>query len=169
VIKASDVMVAKWMLIGSRAAGVAAFLLISSAVAQSPTLTLGGKVRQPQHWTADDLAKMPAQHVEVSYQTEHGAVSASFTGVPLWSLIDAAGGLDDPKKGAALRHAIRLTASDGYIVVTSAGEISPDFGDKAAIIAYERDGKPLGGFQLVMPGDKRGGRNIHDVATIEIE
>jgi hypothetical protein len=170
VIKASDLMGAKWMLFRLSAAGVAgAFLLIGSALAQSPALTLEGKVKQPQHWIADDLAKMPAEHVEVSYQTEHGPVNTSFTGVLLWSLIDAAGGLDDPKKGAAVRHAIRLTASDGYIVVTSAGEISPDFGGKAAIIAYERDGKPLGGFQLVMPGDKRGGRNIHDIATIEIE
>ena len=53
--------------------------------------------------------------------------------------------------------------------MTSTGEIAPDFGGKPAIIAYERDGKSLGSFQLVMPGDKRGGRNIHDIATIDIE
>lgn len=159
------------MLRAARSLGlaVAAFLFACSAVAQSPTLTLDGKVKQLQQWTLDDLRKMPAEHVDVSYQTEHGPVSASFTGVLLWSLINSAGGLDDPKNGAAVRHAIRLTATDGYVVVTSTGEISPDFGGKAAIIAYERDGKPVSGFQLIMPGDKRGGRNIRDIATIEIE
>jgi hypothetical protein len=159
------------MLRAARSIGLAAaaFLFACSAVAQSSTLTLDGRVKQLQRWTLDDLRKKPAEHVDVSYQTEHGPVSASFTGVLLWSLINSAGGLDDPKNGAGVRHAIRLTATDGYVVVTSTGEISPDFGGKAAIIAYERDGKPLSGFQLVMPGDKRGGRNIHDIATIEIE
>ena len=171
MVKASDVMVAKYMVRAARSVGLVAavFLLVCSAVAQSPTLTLDGKVKQVQRWTLDDLRMMPAEHVQVSYQTEHGPVSASFTGVLLWSLINSAGGLDDPKNGAEVRHAILLTATDGYVVVTSTGEISPDFGGKAAIIAYERDGKPLSGFQLVMPGDKRGGRNVHDIATIDIE
>jgi DMSO/TMAO reductase YedYZ molybdopterin-dependent catalytic subunit len=156
------------------AALVAALLLIGPAAAQSPpqaaSLSLDGKVRQPQHWSLDDLRKMPAEHADVSYQTEKGPVTASFTGVPLWSLIEAAGGIDDAAKGAAaVRHAIRIAATDGYVVVTSSGEISPDFGGKAVLVAYERDGKPLGDFRIVMPGDKKGGRNIHDVTTITVE
>ena len=156
---------------------VVAFLLIAPAAAQSPTpsssaapvLTLAGKVRQPQHWTLDDLRKMPAQHADVSYQTDRGPVTASFTGVLLWSLIDAAGGIDDAAKGAAIRHAIRITAKDGWVVVTSTGEIAPDFGGKQVLVAYERDGKPLDDFRIVMPGDKHGGRNARDVTTIDIE
>jgi hypothetical protein len=34
-------------------------------------------------------------------------------------LILAAGGIDDTGKGAELRHAIRITAKDGWVVVTS--------------------------------------------------
>lgn len=155
----------------SRAAAalVAALLLIAPAAAQSPTLSLDGKVKQPRHWTLDDLRKMPAEHADISFQTEKGPVTASFTGVRLWSLIEAAGGIDDAAKGAALRHAIRITAKDGYVVVTSTGEIAPDFGDKQALVAYERDGKPLDDFRIVMPGDKHGGRNARDVVTISIE
>ncbi len=67
------------------------------------------------------------------------------------------------------RRGIRIAATDGYIVVTSTGEISPDFGGKAALVAYERDGKPLDDFRIVMPGDKRGGRNVRDIVTITIE
>jgi hypothetical protein len=55
------------------------------------------------------------------------------------------------------------------VVVTSTGEIAPDFGGKAALVAYERDGKPLDDFRIVMPGDKHGGRNVRDVVTIAVE
>jgi DMSO/TMAO reductase YedYZ molybdopterin-dependent catalytic subunit len=151
------------------AALIAALWLIAPAASQSPNLSLNGKVKQPRYWTLDDLRKMPAQRANVSYLTERGAVSASFTGVSLWSLIEMAGGIDDQARGAAVRHAIRIAATDGYIVVTSTGEISPDFGGKAALVAYERDGKPLDDFRIVMPGDKRGGRNVRDIVTITIE
>jgi DMSO/TMAO reductase YedYZ molybdopterin-dependent catalytic subunit len=150
-------------------AALALFLTVGFAAAQSPALVLDGKVKQPQRWTIDDLKKMPAEHATVSYQTDRGVVSASFTGVLLWSLIGAAGGIDDSGKNAELRHAIRITAKDEYVVVTSTGELAPDFGDKAAIVAYERDGQPLDGFRIVMPGDKHGGRNVRDVVSISIE
>lgn len=150
-------------------AALALFLTVGFAAAQSPALVLDGKVKQPQRWTLDDLKKMPAEHATLSYQTDRGVVSASFTGVLLWSLIRAAGGIDDSGKNAELRHAIRITAKDEYVIVTSTGELAPDFGDKAAIVAYERDGQPLDGFRIVMPGDKHGGRNVRDVISISIE
>jgi hypothetical protein len=37
------------------------------------------------------------------------------------------------------------------------------------LVVYEGDGKPLDDFRIVMPGDKRGGRNVRDVVTIAIE
>ena len=61
------------------------------------------------------------------------------------------------------------TARDGYVVVTSTGEIAPDFGGKAALVAYARDDQPLAELRLVMPGDKHGGRNVRDIAPIAIE
>jgi O-glycosyl hydrolase len=111
---------------------------------------------------------MPAEHADVSHQTDHGPVRASFTGVLLWSLIGAAGGID-AAKSPELRHAIRITAKDGYVVVTSSGEIAPDFGAKGVIVAYQRDGKPLDDFRIIMPGEKHGGRNVRDVVLINIE
>jgi DMSO/TMAO reductase YedYZ molybdopterin-dependent catalytic subunit len=157
--------------------GVAAIfagaLLIVPAAAQSPAqgpvLSLEGKVKQPQHWTLDDLKKMQAEHADVSYQTERGPVTASYTGVLLWSLMDQAGGIDDTTRNAVVRHMIRITATDKYVVVLSTGEISPDFGNVRALVAYERDGKPLDNFRVVMPGDKHGARDIHDVVTIAVE
>lgn len=146
---------------------VVALLVAGSAAAQS--LSLEGKVKQPQHWTLDQLRNMPSEHVDVTYLTERGPVKASFTGVLLWSLIQSAGGIDDTGKGAVLHHAIRITARDGWVVVTSTGEIAPDFGDKRALVAFERDGKPLADFRIVMPGDKHGGRYAREVVAIAVE
>ena len=144
-------------------------LLAGAAAAQSLDFALEGKVKAPRHFSLDDLKKLPPQHAEVTFQTDRGPVTANFTGVPLWSLIDAAGGIDDPERNAAVRHAIRVTAKDGYVMVTSTGEIAPEFGGKEALVAYERDGKPLEDFRIVMPGDKHGARNVRDVVTISIE
>jgi hypothetical protein len=152
----------------SRASVAVVVALLLTLAAQAQTLSLEGKVKQPQHWTLDDLKKLPAEHVDVSYQTDRGPVNATFTGVSLWSLI-ARAGIDDAAKGAELRHSIRITGKDGYIVVTSTGEIAPDFGGKAALVVYERDGNPLDDFRIVMPGDKRRGRNVRDIVTIAIE
>lgn len=155
------------------AALAVAFLLIAPAAAQSPAqapvLSLEGKVKQPQHWTFDDLRKMQARQVSVSYQTERGQVGASYTGVPLWSLLQAAGGIDDTTRNAVVHHVVRITATDNYVVTLSTGEISPDLGNAGALVAYERDGKPLDNFRVVMPGDKHGSRDIHDVVTITVE
>ena len=150
-----------------------AVLLIVPAVAQSPApgpvLSLEGKIKQPQHWTLDDLKKMQAQKVQVSYLTERGQVNASYTGVLLWSLLQSAGGIDDATRNAIVAHTIRITATDNYVVVLSTGEIAPDYGNAQALVAYERDGKPLDNFRVVMPADKHGARDVHDVATIKIE
>src|SRR6516162_11814195 len=94
------------------------------------------------------LQKLPAQQVTVSYQAGRGVEEASFTGVPLWTLLGKVGGIDDPAKRAELRHVIRITARDGYVVVLSTGEIAPGFGAKPALscVSTRRRGASRGGF-----------------------
>ena len=165
------------------AANVIALLLLSGgsieaadqsapgAATPSTGLVLDGKVKHPQRVNADFLRRLPAEHLEVSFQTAHGTEKSSYTGVLLWTLLAEAGGIDDPEKGAELRHTINITGRDGYWVVISTGEIAPDFGAKPAMLAYERDGQELGnnGLRVVMPGDKHGGRYVRDVVEIEVK
>jgi len=141
------------------------------ATASGSGIMLDGKVKHPQKLTVDALHKFPAERVDVSFQTAHGMEKSSYTGVLLWTLLGQAGGIDDPAKGAELRHTISITGRDGYLVVISTGEIAPDFDGKPAMIAYERDGQDLGatGLRIVMPGDKHGGRYVRDVAEIEVK
>jgi DMSO/TMAO reductase YedYZ molybdopterin-dependent catalytic subunit len=161
------------------AASVAALLLFPGGpvTAGDPSappdsgIMLDGNVKHPQRLTVDTLRKLPAERVEVAFQTGRGMEKSSYTGVLLWALLEKAGGIDDPAKGAELRHTIRITGRDGYVVVLSTGEIAPDFGGKPAMVAYERDGQELAdtGLRIVMPGDKHGGRYVRDVAEIEVK
>jgi DMSO/TMAO reductase YedYZ molybdopterin-dependent catalytic subunit len=107
----------------------------TSAENQNGVVSLVGKVKHPQQFDLETLQRLPAQQVTVSYQAGRGVEEASFTGVPLWTLLGEAGGIDDPAKRAELRHVIKITARDGYIVVLSTGEIAPDFGGKPALLA----------------------------------
>lgn len=140
-------------------------------VADTPALSLTGKVRHPQQFTLDALRALPSRDVQVSFETEHGDRQERYKGVLLWALLDQAGGLDDATKGAVLRHVIKVTGRDGYVVVLSTGEVAPDFGGKPALVAYQHDDAApgAGGFRLVMPGDKRGGRYVRDVVAIDVE
>ena len=166
------------MKIGLRHLFVAALVASSSlpvladSAAEHPSIvSVEGKVRQPQRFDLAALQKLPAETVEVSFNSERGVTKGSFTGPRLWAVLEQAGGIDDPDEKAALHHTVKVTASDGYFVVLSTGEIAPDFGGKPALLGYRRDSEPPGasGFRLVMPGDKRGGRNVRDIVTIAIE
>jgi DMSO/TMAO reductase YedYZ molybdopterin-dependent catalytic subunit len=137
----------------------------------TPSLTLEGKLKHPQSLSFEALRRLPAEQVQVSFQSDRGMTTASYTGVSLWAVLMAAGGIADDEKSAELRHVVKIIARDGYMVVISTGEIAPDFGGKPALIAYQREGEPAGesGLRLVMPGDKRGGRNVRDVTAIRVE
>ncbi len=150
---------------------VAAGLLAAGAARadDAAIVSLEGRLKHPVRLSLDELRKMPAEQVQIT--SERGTVMR-YTGVRLWALLaDAGGGIDDADKSAALHHVVRITARDGYFVVISTGEIAPDFGGKPALIAYLQDDKPIGEAapRLVVPGDKRGGRNVREVVTISVE
>lgn len=143
------------------------------AVAEEPSLRIVGAVQTPKTYALEELRRAPATSETVYFSTGKGPVRATFTGVLLWSLLQEAGIAVDPAvKNDILRHTIAVTGSDGYRVVLSAGELDPEFGGELAILAYARDGQPLGpngGFvRLIVPGDKGGGRNVASIVEIEV-
>ncbi len=73
--------------------------------------------------------------------------------------------------GRAMARFIRVTGADGYQVVFGAAELDPDFGNVRAILADTRDGEALtqdGPYRLIVPGDKRAGRWVSHVTSIEV-
>jgi DMSO/TMAO reductase YedYZ molybdopterin-dependent catalytic subunit len=141
------------------------------AWARDAAVAVTGDVEHELHLSRDELREMPQTKVSVSFQTHHGKEAGRFSGVLLWKVLEQAVMSDDGKKGAMLRHTVVVTGRDGYAVALSAGEISPEFAGKTVILALAKNGKPLDrdeGPQLIVPGDKRGGRAVHDVVSIEV-
>jgi hypothetical protein len=98
-----------------------------------PAVALDGKLKHPQSLDLEALRRLPAEHAQVSFQSERGTTMASYTGVRLWAVLAFAGGIDDDEKGAEVRHVVKVTGRNGYIVVLSTGEIAPDFGGNPAL------------------------------------
>jgi molybdate transport system substrate-binding protein len=147
------------------------------AVASStfaPEVAIKGLVGTPRSFTRDDLMQLPAETVNVSFQAGQGTTQANFTGTRLLNVFDAAGGAKLPTDGnnAKLRTTVMVTGADGYQVALGWGELDPEFGAAPILLAYSQDGKPMGDKQgmarLVVPGDKRGGRYVSTVKSIEI-
>ena len=64
------------------------------------------------------------------------------------------------------------TGSDGYSVVLSLAEVDPAFHENQVIVADHRDGQPLGKngpLQLIVPGDKRPARWVHNLVSISLQ
>ena len=61
--------------------------------------------------------------------------------------------------------------SDGYQVVYSVGEVTPDVHDGTTMVADAMDGKPIGAtgpLQLVTTGEKRPARWVHNLVAIRV-
>jgi DMSO/TMAO reductase YedYZ molybdopterin-dependent catalytic subunit len=120
--------------------------------------------------TADDIAKLPAVNLTVSFMTEHGERKAALSGPLLWDVLTKAGAIDTSKPRETTREIITVAGSDNYAAALAVGEISPEFEGKEVILATGMDGKPLdpGHLHVVVPLDKRGGRSVRDVVKIEV-
>jgi DMSO/TMAO reductase YedYZ molybdopterin-dependent catalytic subunit len=159
---------------------LAALLLLGatsvSAQAGSPSpeqaFRVFGQVQTLKIVTVRALKKLPESNQNVTYFAAGSVVSHSFTGALLWDLLQSVGIIVNPViKNDILRKTIVVTGTDGYAAVFTAGEIAPNFGGNQVLVAYEVDGEPLGTdgpTEIVAPGDKAGGRFVHNIATIEV-
>jgi hypothetical protein len=90
--------------------------------------------------------------------------------VPLIQLLTQVGVPEKPK-GKDFRLYLIAEGRDGYKVVYSIGEVTPDVHEATVLLADFMDGKPLadnGPLQLVLTGEKRPARWVHDVVSIRI-
>jgi hypothetical protein len=142
--------------------------LASAAVAAEPGIDVGGHAEHVLHLSAADLKALPQASADVSFETGHGQQSGHYTGALLWDVLEKAGITDEPgaKVKHHLQHAVLVTGRDGYAVVIAVGEIDPEFENKTVLLV---DDGAEQGIRLIVPGDKRGGRSVHDVVRVEIE
>ena len=141
----------------------------------STSFTLSGLVSHAASYDEAALAALPSVTESVTYTAGGSPVSASYTGLSLWTLLTAAGLVTDPAiKNDELREYVLATGSDGYEAAFSLGELDPRFGGSASapdLVAYAQDGQLLGadGFaRLVVPGDAAGGRYVSNLVSLQV-
>jgi hypothetical protein len=144
-------------------------LLCSLVWAQAPTVKILGDVPKPLTLTATELAAMPRTQVNASAQNQSGA----YEGVTIRELLSRAGvAAGEALRGAELAKTVIVTGADGYRVAFGLAEFDPGFTDRVSILADRKDGAPLGRtaapFQLILTREKRPGRWVRQVVSIEV-
>ncbi len=148
----------------------------STAGGVSTQFTLSGDVAHPGIFDLAALQALGSTTLTATYTAGGTPVTDTYTGVSVWNLLQAAGGvLTDPTiKNDLLRKVLVAIGSDGYETVISLGEISPQFGNQPDLIAYADTGGQLGvggtsGFaRLVVPGDTAGGRYVSNLVALMV-
>ena len=133
------------------------------------TLAVSGAVKQPLTLSAADLAKMPRATVT----TINNGMETVYEGVWLHEILKKAGVPQGSElRGKALASYLLASASDGYQVLFSLGELDPAFIDNQILLADTANGKALfgaqGRFRLVVPKDKPGARSVRMLTKLEV-
>ena len=139
------------------------------AHAAESSVSVSGLVRHPLHLTMTELRGFPATRVTATQASGRGPVKLDCSGAALSALLDKAALNVGKANNASLAHSLLITADDGYAVALSLGEIDPNYGGAAPIIATDCDGKALDAPRLVVPSDKHGGRAVKGVVTIAVK
>jgi hypothetical protein len=136
------------------------------SVATGPLrITFGDKSAE---WTAAKLAALPHQTLTVF--NEHAKVNQTYSGVELIELLKPLGVPEKPR-GKEFRLYLVAEGSDGYQVVYSLGEVTPDVHDATVMVADMLDGKPIGAggpLQLVATREKRPARWVRNLVAIRV-
>lgn len=125
--------------------------------------------KKSAEWTPAELAALPHQTVTVF--NEHAKASQTYSGVALIDLLKPLGVPDKPH-GKDFRLYLVAEGADGYQVVYSVGEVTPDIHDATVLVADAMDGKPLtdnGPFQLVATREKRPARWVRNLIAIRVK
>ena len=139
------------------------------AAAKVDMIELHGIGSAPILLNPEILSKLPSVEKDVTFQTSKGPSCGRYKGVLFWDVLMANKAFDRLGHNEELARTFVVTGRDGYRIAFSVGEIHPDFGKVGMMVATEVDGKPFeDGLRIIVPGDRRGARNVREVATIEL-
>ena len=150
----------------------------STAMAAASTqFNVSGAVTTPSTYDYSSLSALPSTTQIDSFGSGSGAQTHDFQGTSLWGVLNTSGIATNPAvKNDVLNKYVLATGSDGYKVVYSLGELNPNFGNKAALVAYaENKGtgyQPLtttdGFARTTAPGDVKGGRYVSNLVNLNV-
>lgn len=135
-------------------------------------LRAAGDAGQTASFTPADLAVLPRE--TVSAAPTHDAAPLRYEGARLIDVLRAVGAPLGPRlHGKPVMDVVVATGSDGYRAVFSLAETDPANHAGARIIVADRvDGATLdakeGPLRLVVDGDLRPARSVHNLVRIEV-
>jgi len=140
-------------------------LMEQGPLSTSLTISFAGK---SESFTPAEFAALP--HVNLTAFNAHLKVSQNYAGVPLITLLVRLGVPQTPH-GKEFQFYLVAEGADGYKVVYSLAEVTPDVHEGTVIVADGVDGKPLGpmgAFQLVSSEEKRPARWVRNLKEIRV-
>ncbi len=145
---------------------LAALLAFPLAVKADPVrISTADSAGEPLQLSLADLQALPAGSA-VTLPAEHGA-AVQMRGPTLWDVLQKAGAIDANFHNR-VGQVVTIIGKDGYTATLALGEIDPEFEGKAVILATEGNGAALDQPRLAIPGDKRLGRDVRDVVSINV-
>jgi len=162
-------------------AALAASLLVlgcAPAATRAPEPTRDGLVlqlgdRPPLRVDAETLRAHAPETVVVSWQRENAVEKVNFTGVrvrSLLSLLNVPSGHD--LRGDWLSAVVTAVGADGYQVSFGLAGLDPAISGRRAVVAWERDGRPLASneapLRLVIDGDQRPARSVRQLVAVRV-
>ncbi|TLV00292.1 molybdopterin-dependent oxidoreductase [Dyadobacter luticola] len=154
----------------SRIAATAALSIILVNFSFGQTLSVSGEVATPLILKKEDFSayRPVTQKMKDRDGTEH-----DFKGVALIEILEKAGVTTGAKlRGKSLAKFALIKAADGYEVIYSLAEVDPEFTDQTIMVAFEKDGQPLGNgegpFRMIVSHDRKPARWVREVREIKV-
>jgi len=150
-----------------------------NALADPFTLTVTGMVTSSNVNGAQlGAGNYTLQQLAAAGSAVGSVTSNGLTGIPLWSLLggNSAGVSDvltstpagDNAKNAILRSYMLATTATGAQSLISLGEVDPFFGGTGTVPAFIAFSGTNGQPELVFPGANSSGRNVQDLASLQV-
>ena len=139
----------------------------------SSSFSVTGDVLRPGSFDLSDLEGLDDLQVQQTVcRANNPRDCNTWSGISLWGLLNYVGLDTDPAiHNDFLGMYVVATGSDGYKAAFSLGELSPNFGNKPDLIAYQVDGENLttSGFaRVVVPEDIQRGRWVSNLIGLEV-
>ena len=131
------------------------------------TVTIDGKAKE---FKMAELEALPQEDVTVF--DKKAKRNMVWSGPSLATVFAACGMPFSPEtEHDVLHHYVVATGTDGYSVVSSAGELIESFSGVSSLVAIRRDGQPLGSigqFALFNNQDKMPARHVSNLTTLDV-
>ena len=137
----------------------------------SDSLVVSDPYHAPIVFSLADFRALP--HITIKVHNGHTDAEENYAGVPLETLLAKANApVGKEVRKEALRTYLLASGTNGYSVLLSLAEVDSTFHASQVIVADTRDGQPLGKngpFQLIVPGDSRPARWVHNLNSIKLQ